>query len=142
MLRSYKFWLWFTIVIQLLTAGIHSLSFLRGMQPTSETEKQMLDLMAIGQDMGAGFNPSMMDFLLAFSACFTFLYLLGGLINIHIIRSKAHLEFVKGMLNISLIVFVPSFVVMLYLTFLPPVILTALVAIGLIASRLTIPKAS
>jgi hypothetical protein len=38
--------------------GWHSLSFLRGMQPTSETEKQMLDLMAIGQDMGAGFNPA------------------------------------------------------------------------------------
>jgi hypothetical protein len=142
MVKSYKFWLWFTLVIQLLTAGVHALSLVIGPQPTNDTDKQMLELMAIKNGMGAGFNPSMMDFFLALSSCFTFLYLFGGLINLYVIRRNAEPEFVKGLINISLLIFVPCFGVMLFLTFLPPVILTALVAIGLIATRLTIPKAS
>jgi hypothetical protein len=141
MIKSYKFWLWFTIVIQLLAGGIHALSLVIGPQATNDTEKKMLELMAIKNDMGAGFNPSMMDFFLALSSCFTFVYLLGALINIHVLRQKAPPAFVSGIVNINLLVFVPCFVVMLFLTFLPPVVLTALVAVGLITTRLTLPKA-
>ena len=91
--------------------------------------------------MGAGFNASMLDFFFALSSCFTFLYLFGGLINIYVIRKKAEPEFVKGFININLLIFVPCFLVMLFLTFLPPVVLTALVSAGLMLTRLTLPKA-
>ena len=141
MLKSYKFWLWFTIVVQLLTAAFHSLSFVTGPQPENETERQMLELMSIKNDMGVGFNPSMLDLFYALSSCFTFLYLFGGLINLFVLRKKAEPEFVKGFVNINLLVFVPCFVVMLFLTFLPPVVLTALVSLALILTRLTLPKA-
>lgn len=101
----------------------------------------MLELMSIKNDMGAGFNPSMLDLFYALSSCFTFLYLFGGLINLFVLRKKAEPEFVKGFVNINLLVFVPCFVVMLFLTFLPPVVLTALVSLALILTRLTLPKA-
>jgi hypothetical protein len=141
MLKSYKFWLWFTIVFQLLSAGVHSLSLIIGPQAETESEKQMLELMAVKNDMGAGFSPSMMDFFMALSSCFTFAYLLGALINIYVLRQKAPPAFVGGIVNINLLIFLPCFLVMLLYTFLPPVVLTALVSVGLIATRLTIPKA-
>jgi hypothetical protein len=139
MLKSYTFWFKSAIVLQLLTAGVHALSFLIKRPPTSESEKQMLDLMInLKKDMGAGFNPSMMDMLLALSSCFTLVYLLGGLLNIHLIRKKVDMEVLKGVLNVNLLIFGTSFIIMAFLTFLPPIIMTALVFILLIPARVLI----
>jgi hypothetical protein len=140
MLRSYLFWLRFTFVVQLICAGIHSISLFIGPQPETDTERQMLDLMSIKNDMGAGFNPSMLDFFLALSSCFTFLYLLGGLINLYLVRRRVDVSLLAGIVNINLIVFTPCFLIMTFMTFLPPVILTGLVTFGLIATRLALPK--
>lgn len=138
-MKSYTLWLKSAIALQLLTAGVHALSFLVGPQPTSEAEKQMLDLMVnIKSDMGAGFSPSMMDMFLALSSCFSLVYLLGGLLNIHLLRKKVDVETMKGVLNINILVFGMSFIIMFFLTFLPPVILTGLVLASLIPSRVLI----
>jgi uncharacterized iron-regulated membrane protein len=138
-MKTYTFWLKATIVFQLLTAGVHALSFLASPQPSSDAEKQMLDLMVnIKSDMGAGFSPSMMDLFLALSSCFSLVYLLGGLLNIQLLRKKVDAETMKGVLNINILVFGMSFIIMFFLTFLPPVILTGLVLALLIPSRVLI----
>ena len=139
MLKSYTFWLKSVVVFQLLTAGIHALSFLRKPQPTSDAEKQMLELMTtIKNDMGAGYSPSMMDFLMALSSCFTLVYLLGGLLNIQLIRKKVTPDVMKGVLNINLLIFGASFIIMASLTFLPPIVLTAIVFVLLIPARVLV----
>ena len=140
-MKSHKFWLKTAAVLQLITAFVHALSFLRSPQPTSEEEKQMYDWMiTLKKDLGAGFNPSMMDFFYALSSCFTLLYLLGGLINFYLLRQKAEDKLMKGIVNINLLVFTACFVITAWLTFLPPIIFTGLVFMTLAGARLTINK--
>ena len=139
MVKSYTFWLKTAITLQILTALIHSLSFFAGPSPSDEPEKQLLDLMTNHRtDMGGGFSPSMMELFLGLSSCFSLLYLLGGLINIQLLRIKLAPQSMKGILNINILVFGITFIVMYVFTFLPPIILTGLTFILLIASRVTI----
>jgi len=127
---KYTFWLWTAAVTQIVTAAIHSLSFINTPDPKNETERQLLDLMYnYRPDMGAGFNPSMGDFFTGLSSCFTMLYLFAGMMNIYIIRKNLAPEIVKGFTSINLLIFGASFLIMLVFTFLPPVILAGLVFI-------------
>jgi hypothetical protein len=92
-------------------------------------------------DMGAGMFHSMMDLFLALSSCLTFLYLLGGINNFYLLNRLPHTA-LKGYLFINMIVFGVCFAVMLFLTFLPPIILTGLVFVTLAISYLTVPKSN
>lgn len=141
MLKVYTFWLKSAIVLQLLTAGIHALSFLAEQTPENETEKQLLDLMRNYKlNMGAGYSPSTMEMFLALSSCFSLLYLLGGLINLQLVRIRLNQESFKGILNINILVFGVAFVIMYFFTFLPPIILTGLTFLLLVIARITINK--
>lgn len=82
-------------------------------------------------DMGAGFHPSMGDFFTALSACFALLYLLGGLINMHLLRKEVAPEVIKGVTGINTLVAGICFLIMLKFTFLPPIALTGLTFISL-----------
>lgn len=128
MLGKYSFWLKVAAIFQVLTAAIHSLSFLAKPHPGNETEEQLFHLMYMyKRDMGAGFQPTTADLFKALSACFALVYLLGGLVNLYLLYKKADTSLIKGITVIQLIIFGTGFVLMLTLTFLPPVILTALV---------------
>jgi len=128
MFKRYTFWLWVAVVLQLLTALGHSLSFFITPVATSDTERQLLELMTSYQmDMGGGIHRSMQQLLNALSACFPLLYLLGALNNIYVLRKRVELSLIKGLVVIQLIVFGIGFGVMAVLTFLPPIILTGLV---------------
>jgi hypothetical protein len=129
MVKQYTFWLKITSVFQLLTGLVHSLSLFQDMQGQNETEEKMLDMMTTYKmDMGAGFSPSMMNLLVALSSCLTFLYLLGGLNNFFLLK-KLQPSAMKGYLLINLVIFGACFGVNLFLTFLPPVVLTGIVFI-------------
>ena len=141
MLKKFSFWMYTTVALQLLTAAFHSLSFIMKEEPTNDTEKQLHELITTySKDLGAGFHPTMMDIFLSLSACFALLYLFGGLSNWFLMKKKTGSNIMKGILNISLIVFGICFVVMAFFTFLPPIACTGLVFIALIATRLTVPK--
>src|SRR5678816_3986001 len=128
MFKRYTFWLWVAVVLQLLTALGHSLSFFITPVATSDTERQLLELMTSYQmDMGGGIHRSMQQLLNALSACFPLLYLLGALNNIYLLRKRVEPSLMKGLVVIQLIVFGIGFGVMAVLTFLPPIILTGLV---------------
>lgn len=59
MLSNFSFWIWGTVIAQLLTAIFHSISFFVKEKPGNETEKQLTDLVKDYKiDMGAGIKRS------------------------------------------------------------------------------------
>ena len=77
-------------------------------------------------------------FLLALSAGFALLYLLGGLLGIYFIRKKMSTDLLKGYLNISILVYGINFIVTAYFTFIFPIAFTGLVLIALVLARFTL----
>jgi hypothetical protein len=143
MLKRYTFWLWVAIVFQLLTGAVHSLSLFISPVPGNETERQLFDLMANYRlDMGAGIHRSLGELFKALSSCFSLLCLLGGLINIYLLRRKVEASVVKGLVGIQLIVFGICFGVNVALTFLPPIVLTGLVFLSLAFTYFATPSES
>ncbi|HKR05066.1 MAG TPA: hypothetical protein VJY62_10580 [Bacteroidia bacterium] len=141
MLKKHTFWLKAAIILQLLTAGLHSLSFLNNPLPENESEKQLMDLMnTYKKDLGGGFDPSMNDILISLSACLPLLCILGGWINLYLLKKKADENILKGVVGINVIVFGACFILMAIFTFLPPIICTGLIFIFLLLSWLTFPK--
>lgn len=142
MFKRHTFWLWTTVVFQLLTAAIHSTSFFVASVPQNETERQLIELMnTYRQDLGAGFQPSTREILTALSSCFTLVYLLGGLSNAFLLRKRAAADILKGIVGINVLIFGACFVIMFFYTFLPPIILTGLVFLFLIVSYFLIQRA-
>ncbi|GHN00852.1 hypothetical protein WSM22_23410 [Cytophagales bacterium WSM2-2] len=136
-------WLKVTTGFQFLTAAVHSVSLITSPQGKNEMEKQLIDMMTnYRMDMGAGIHRSMDELVTALSSCFSLLYLLGALINLYLIRVKAPADLTKGLLGIETLVFGITFVIVAFLTFLPPIILTGLVFALLAICYFRLGKAS
>lgn len=128
----YLFWLRATAVLQIITAAVHALSFLNNPTPNGETERQLHDLMTTYKlDLGPYFHPTTAHLFTGLSACFSFLYLLGGLINWYLAQKNLPQETLKGVTSINVLIFGGAFLVMLIFTFLPPIVLTGLVFLSL-----------
>ena len=141
MLKKHTFWLKTTIVLQLLTAVIHSASFFIKPEPANDMEKQLIDLMHnYKMEMGTGFSPTMQDLFTSMSAAFALLLFFGGITNWFLLARKAELSILRGMTSIQFFVFGVCFAVVATLTFLPPIICTGLIFISLFAARITFPK--
>ncbi|MBK9155785.1 MAG: hypothetical protein IPM25_16525 [Chloracidobacterium sp.] len=135
MLKRYTFWLWVAAVLQLVTAAVHATSLFVQPEPADDTQRQLLALMTTYRiDLGAGFHRSMSDLVTALSSCFSFVCILGGAINVFLLRRQAEAGLVRGITVINIFVFGAIFVVMLVFTFLPPIILTGLITLALGAS--------
>ena len=125
-------------VLQIISGGVHGISLFGPMQPQNDTEKQMLELVyGYHMDAGAGFHPTLGDFFLALSSCFTLMYLMAGITNFFLLRQSLTITTWKGLLIIQIIFFGIAFVMMFAFTFLPPVILTGLTFLLLIISYIT-----
>jgi hypothetical protein len=141
MLKRYRFWLWLAVVLLLLNALIHTLTFFFQSAPQNETERQLLELMSsYQQDFGAGFKRSTKDLLTALSACFSLVCLLGGLTLGFMLRKQAELGIMKGVVGIHVLVFGICFAVMVVFTFLPPIVLTGLIFLSLLLAYFLIPR--
>lgn len=142
MLKRYTFWLWAAVVFQLLTALIHSVGLFITIAPDNETERQLMQLMMTYKpDMGPGFHPTFGNLVTALSSCFSFLYLLGALINAFLLKKNADTDLMKGILLINILVFGASFVVMVIFAFFVPVILNGLTLLILVISYLCLALA-
>ncbi len=130
MLKRFSFWIWGTIVTQLLTSIFHSLSFFAKQEPTNETEKQLIELTTnYKADLGMGFHRSFAELFIALSLCFTLICLFGALLNWYLHRKKIAAELWKGVLMIEIIIFGAVAAAMLIFTFAPPIICTLLIFI-------------
>lgn len=125
MMRNYKTWYRVAAVLQFLTAAIHSLSFLNDPKAENETEKTLIDLMQ--NYRLSGLDVTMSQLMTALSACMTFVFLFGALVNGWMLRRTQDEALLGGILAINLLVFGALFVIMLVYAFLPPIVLTGLV---------------
>ena len=113
----FKFGSW-TLV---LTAGIHSLNFLSDPQPANESERQMLDLMHHYQmDMGAGIQRTMNEIVTFFNLSLTFLCLLGGVLNLLMVKFFDNTELAARVITFNAIFWTIYLIPLWLLTFLPP----------------------
>ena len=137
MFRKFSFWLWAAVIFQLLSAAIHSLSFFLETEPANESEKQLYKLLTTyKQDMGAGFNPTMMDFINSLSMGFLLLCVLAGLLNLYLWKKKIPMNVMKGVMGINSIVFGVCFGFMATHSFLLPIICTGLIFISCVGAYL------
>jgi hypothetical protein len=138
MLSNFTFWIWGAIVAQGLSAIFHSLSFIAKPKPRNDTEKQLVDLLQnYKMDMGGGIKRSFGHLFIGVSICFTFIYILGAVLNFYFLKSGISSEIWSGFLLIQLIIYGLVFLMQIKFTFWPPIIVTGLVFIFLIGSYLT-----
>ena len=135
---KFKFWIWGTIILQLLTAVFHSLSFFVEPEPQNETEKVLMDLTRTYRpDAGLGFHPSFKDLFTGLSMGFTVAFLLAGLVNFYLLRKKISVDIWKGLLLIQTIVFGAFFIGLIFFTFIIPVACTGLIFLFLLGALLS-----
>lgn len=128
MLSNFSFWIWGTIITQLLSAVFHSLSFIAPAKPRNDTEKQLIELTTKYKiDMGAGFKRSFGQLFIGVSTCFTMIFLLGAALNWYFLKAGISADVWKGLLLIELIAYGAVFLLQVRFTFLPPIIVTGLV---------------
>ena len=126
-----------------LTGLLHSLSFISAPAGSNESEKQMIDLMIhYKMDMGAGMFRSFFQIHTALSACFTLLCFFGASLMWYLLRKGFPGDIRTGLLNIYSLIFGILFILMAFLTFLPPILCSAGIFIGLLTARLTLPPKS
>jgi hypothetical protein len=141
MLKRYTFWLSAAVIFQLLTGLIHGISLFVTPATENETERQLQELITTyAKDLGAGFRPTFGSLFTAVSSCFSLLCFLGGLTNGYLLFKHAEPYLMRGIIAINVGIFGVCFLMMLVFTFLPPIILTGLIFINLIAALVTIPK--
>ena len=90
--------------------------------------------------MGGGFHRTFFELFTALSACFPLLCLLGGLTLGYLLLKHTEPELMRPMILINLIIFGALFVIMVVFTFLPPIVMTALIVINLLAAYILVPK--
>lgn len=141
-MKKHILWLKIAATLQLITAGFHSLSFIKKFEASNATEKQMIDLMDnYHMDMGLGFKPTMGNFMLSFSICFTLLLLFAGLLNWWMLAKKVDDHLLKGIVGINLLIFSACFLTMIMLTFIMPITCIGLIWLALLIAYLYAPKA-
>jgi len=127
------------VALLFLTAAVHSLSLFVSPIPENEAERMLHQLFTTYQkDLGGGFHRTFSDLFTALSSCFSFVCLLGGLINAYLLKKKVSAEILRGITLINVIVFGGIFAVMAFFTFLPPIILTGLILVTLLAGYFTL----
>lgn len=128
MLSNFTFWIWGTIIAQLLTALFHSLSFISPAKPRNDMEKQLIEINSKYKiDMGAGIKRSFYNLFIGVSACFTLIFIMGAIMNWYFLNAGIDGGVWKGFLLIQLIVYGLIFLLQVRFTFLPPIIVTGLV---------------
>ena len=136
-LRHYTWWLGVSVFLQLFTGLLHSLSFFNNPKPGNETEEQLLMLMQSYQmNMGSGFSPTMLDLMNSMSIAFVLLLLSGGVVIWFLLVKKTNPAVMKGISLIYTITYLICFIAMLFLAFLPPVVMTGLIMVSLMIAYL------
>jgi hypothetical protein len=134
MLKRYTFWLWAAVVFQFLTAVLHGIGVVSGLQPSNDAERHLIEMINSTRLEADGvFTPSFANLFTALSSCFSLLCLLGGLTNAYLLK-RGPREIMNGILPINILVFGACFAIMLCFTFLPPIVSTGLIFVCLLVS--------
>lgn len=141
MLKRYTFWLTAAILFMFLTAAINGIALLFPIGSTDETGRQLVELLTTYKlEAGAGFAPTFYNLFTAYSACFSFLCLFGGLINGWLLLKQTEPSVMRGILAIDLFIFGAVLLVISMFTVLPLVICSILIFGNLLIAYLLAPK--
>lgn len=139
MLKKYTFWLKVAIFLQFLTGIFHSLSFLNTPKPQNESEKQLFDLMSNYKfDLGFGFIRSIENLLTSFSISLVLFLFFSSALNLFLLKKNLPANTMKGIILINFITYLVCFIVMLLLTFLPPIVCLGLITVALLIAYLAL----
>jgi hypothetical protein len=134
-------WITLSVIFLILTGLIHSIGLVAGLQGQNEAENRLIELMSSTKlDVGPFFSPTMTDVFTALSSCFSWWYVFAGILLLYLRRRKVDATTLKGALGLYVIFFGTSAVVMFFLTFLYPIILTVLTFTFLVIAYITSPK--
>ena len=140
-MKKYSTWLKIAAIFQFIAAIMHSISLFVSLPPSNETERQLFTLMDTYKfDLGIGFHRTMGELMLVFSACLCLVCLLGSLLNWYLLRKKVEPGIMRGVIIINLLVFGILLGLTAMFAFLLPIVLSGLIFLFLIFSRLTIPR--
>jgi hypothetical protein len=140
-MRKYTTWIKTAAVLQFIAAVIHAITLFITLPPGNETERQLFTLMDTYRlDFGAGFHRTMGELVFALSACFCLVCLLGSLLNGYLLSKKVEPKIMQGVITINLLVFGILFGLTVRFAFLMPIVLSGLIFLFLIFSRLTITR--
>ncbi len=141
MTKKFSFWIWGLIIFQILTAAVHSLSFISKPTAANETEKQLIDLITNYKlDLGAGFEKSWYHLFMGLSVCFALLFVFGAAINWYFKKKQLDPKLWSGLLLIETIIFGLVFTATLIHTFLLPIICTGLIFVFALGSYFSVSK--
>ncbi len=142
MTKRFSIWIWAAIIMQLLTAAFHSMSFFVKPVPQNDTEKQLLDLVSnYKPDAGMGFHPSFSELFTGLSISFTLICLFGAALNWYLKKKQLPADTWKGLLLIEALVYGALFLAMLFFTFFPPVICTGMIFVFVLGAYFSAKKA-
>ncbi|HLG38476.1 MAG TPA: hypothetical protein VI461_02370 [Chitinophagaceae bacterium] len=128
MLSNFSLWIWATIIAQILTAALHSLSFIAPAKPRNDMERQLVEITTKYKlDMGAGFKRTFYNLFIGVSSCFTLIFILGAALNWYFLNAGIVGAVWKGFLLIQLVTYGIVFILQIKFTFLAPIIVTGLV---------------
>lgn len=139
MRKRFSIAVWSAIIFQLVTAAMHSISFIVQPVAADTTEAEMLRLMnTYKMDMGNGIFRTYSQLVIPLSINLTLLCLMSGLLNWFLKRKQVATEIWKGVLLIESFIFGILFAVVLVFGFLPPMICTGLIFISCVAAAMSI----
>jgi hypothetical protein len=134
-------WVTLSIIFLFITGLIHSIGLVAGLRGNNETENKLIEMMNTTKlDVGPFFSPTMTDVFTALSSCFSWWYVFAGVLLVYLRKKMIDNATLKGLLGIYVIFFGTSAVVMFFLTFLYPIILTVLTFVFLALAYATVPK--
>ena len=142
MLKRYTFWLTAAVLFMFVTAGLHSISFFVSPEITNDTQRQLHELLHNYREPMPGgiFVRSTWDLFTALSACFPLMCMLGGLTLGYLQLKHAEPPLMKGIIGIHLAIFLVCMIVMIFFTFLPPIVMTGLIVLNLLLAYILCPK--
>lgn len=141
MLKRYTFWLTAAVLFMFLTAGLHSISFFVTPDIRNDTQRQLHELLhTYREDMGTGFHRTFFDLFTALSACYPLLLVLGGATLGYLLMKHVEPDLMRGVIAIHLAVFLVCLIVMIFFTFLPPIVMTGLIVLNLALAYILCPR--
>jgi len=135
---KHRTWLTIAFSLQLFTAIVHSLSFFSTPLAANDTEKELRHLLSDYHfEAGFGFRPSYANLFTAMSLCFTLICLFGAAVNYILLKKETSPDLNRLLQTTNTIVMGAVCLAMLFFTFLPPVVCTALIFISTLGARIT-----
>ena len=128
-------------VVQLISVAVNFFGMSRQQAPAVFQEKMLYDLMHTYRfDLGAGFVPTMSDFLTGFGLVYGVFVLFLGLINVFAIRQAANSRFLPSLCWLNVLCMAAVSAIAFKFFFLPPLLFAVVPLLAFLGAALAAPR--